>query len=270
MWISGWRGKKSRPWLILVTSPKSDLVLATNSIEDEPVSGFLWDTLVTAMQHPAAGKPHRPTELQVRSHDYWESLKPHLKEIGIKLVVTEDLGHVAEAFHGLSEHLGGGKPQPGLLDVPGVGPAQSRQRFDAAASFYQQAPWKNFGDEKTIQVECGKCQSGPWYAVVMGQAGITMGLALYENRASLKGMRGSGPAEEKAARESVATSVTFGEESDLPVSDLDAAKKHGWNVAGPDAFPHIFHKDRGMSLASSSGLGTGIDGRVLAGDPRSS
>ena len=212
------------------------------------MSGFLWDTMVMAMQHPAAGEPHRPTELQVRSCERWESLRPHLEEIGIKLVVTEDLDHVVEAFQGLSEHLGGGKPQPGLLDVPGVGPAQAASVFDAAASFYKQAPWKKVGDEKTIQVECVKYQSGPWYAVVMGQAGITMGLALYENLASLKGMRGSGPSQEKAAREGVATSVTFGEESDLPVSDLEAAKKHGWNVAGSEAFPHIFHKDRGMSL----------------------
>ena len=43
------------------------------------------------------------------------------------------------------------------------------------------------------------------------------------------------------------TSVTFGEESDIPVADLEAAKRHGWQVARPDAYPAVFHKERGLS-----------------------
>jgi hypothetical protein len=32
------------------------------------------------------------------------------------------------------------------------------------------------------------------------------------------------------------------------VADLDAAKQHGWQVARPDAYPEVFHKDRGLSI----------------------
>ena len=46
----------------------------------------------------------------------------------------------------------------------------------------------------------------------------------------------------------MATTVTFGEEWDIPVADLEAAKKHGWQVARPDAYPEVFHKERGLSL----------------------
>jgi hypothetical protein len=44
------------------------------------------------------------------------------------------------------------------------------------------------------------------------------------------------------------TTVTFGEEWDIPVADLEAAKRHGWPVARPDAYPEVFHKERGLSL----------------------
>lgn len=54
--------------------------------------------------------------------------------------------------------------------------------------------------------------------------------------------------DEETAREGVATSVTFGEEWTIPVADLEAAKKHGWQVARPDAHPEVFHKERGLSL----------------------
>jgi hypothetical protein len=46
----------------------------------------------------------------------------------------------------------------------------------------------------------------------------------------------------------VATTVTFGEEWDIPVADLEAAHSHGWPVARPDAYPEVFHKERGLSL----------------------
>jgi hypothetical protein len=54
--------------------------------------------------------------------------------------------------------------------------------------------------------------------------------------------------EEETAREGVATSVMFGEEWTIPVADLEAAKTHGWQVARPDAYPEIFHKERGLVL----------------------
>jgi hypothetical protein len=71
------------------------------------------------------------------------------------------------------------------LDMPGVTPAQVGSFYEAAAGFFRQAPWKKVGDEAAIQVGCAKFPSGPWYAVVMGQSGLTTGLALYDD---LKGV----------------------------------------------------------------------------------
>src|SRR5581483_9087490 len=148
-------------------------------------------------------------------------------------------------FKDMTEHICG-KPRPGLLDVPGVTPAQVGSFYDAAAFFFRQAPWKKLGDEAAIKVECDKFQSGPWYTVVMGQSGLTTGLALYEDLKALRNIWTTDGNE--SAREGVATTVTFGEEWTIPVADLEAAKKHGWPVARPDAYPEIFHKERGLSL----------------------
>ena len=52
---------------------------------------------------------------------------------------------------------------------------------------------------------------------------------------------------EEGARESVATTVLFGDEIDLPLADVEAARRHGWVVARPDAYPSVFHKERGLS-----------------------
>ena len=240
-------GDMVRPWTVLVTSRSNDLVLGHQMSEEVPSAALLWDALVQAMQHPAAGTSHRPAELQVRADERWEALKPHLDEIGVDLVVTDDLDEIGEVFKDMTEHVCG-QPRPGLLDMPGVTPAQVGGFYDAAAFFFRQAPWKKVGDEVTIKVECDKFQSGPWYAVVMGQSGLTTGLALYEDLKALQQIWTTEGSDEETARQGVATTVTFGEEWTIPVADLEAAKRHGWQIARPDAYPEIFRKERGLSL----------------------
>jgi hypothetical protein len=45
----------------------------------------------------------------------------------------------------------------------------------------------------------------------------------------------------------VVTTVTFAAEAELPLADVEAARTHGWAVAGPEAYPAVFHKERGLS-----------------------
>jgi tetratricopeptide (TPR) repeat protein len=246
-WVRNAAGDLVRPWMTLVTSRSNGLVLAHAMTEEPPAAELLWDTLAGAMQQPMVGEPHRPTELQVRPDERWQSLAPHLEEIGVNLVVSEGLDMLDGLLDDMSAHLGG-ESEPGLLDVPGVTPAQVAGFYEAAAAFFRQAPWKKVGYESAIKVECGKFASGPWYAVLMGQSGLTAGLALYDDLKALQGMWARDRDDEENARETVATTVTFGEEWEIPVADLDAAKKHGWAVARPDAYPSVFHKDRGMSM----------------------
>lgn len=239
-------GDRVRPWMILVASVSNELVLAHQVADEEPAAALLWDTLVQAMQHPVIGEPHRPTELQVRQDERWESLKPSVAEIEITLT-TEPLTKITTLLKNLDAHVSG-QSEPGLLDAPGVTPEQVGGFYEAAATFFQQAPWKKVGYEAAIKVECTKFQSGPWYAVLMGQSGLTTGLALYDDLDTLRLLWTGGMADEENARESVGTSVMFGEDWDIPAADLDAAKRYGWKVARPDAYPSVIHKERGLSM----------------------
>ena len=126
-------------------------------------------------------------------------------------------------------------------------PEQVADFYEAAAFFFRQAPWKKVGFEAAIRIETDKFEEWPWYAVLMGQSGLTRGLALYEDLAALKRVFEADPGDETSS-ESVATAVTFGEESDIPVADLDAARKYGWKVARADAYPSVLHKERGLAM----------------------
>ena len=236
----------TRPWVVLVTNPGEEVILAHEVLADMPSPALLWDTVMKAMQHPAAGTPHRPTEIQVPTGASWDSLRSHFEEVGIRLVPTADLDELDGVFAGVYDQFGG-PAQPGMLDVEGVTPERARVFYEAAAAFYRQTPWKVIGYEAAARVECDTIPGGPWYAVVMGQVGITAGLALYDDLSVLQGLQSDASDEENAGR-SISTAVLFGEPWSVPVVDLDAAKRHGWPVAREDAYPHAIHTSGDMEM----------------------
>jgi hypothetical protein len=240
-------GEPVIPWMVLITSRSSDLILAHDLTEAEPTPEQLWDKLAEAMREPMMGKPHRPTALQFRPDSCWKALTPHLDALGIGWEPTGELDQLDLVFGALKEQLGGDAP-PGLLEMPGIHPPQVAGFYHAAAEFYRKAPWRAFGYEEAIKVECDHFESGPWYAVVMGQSGLTIGLALYDDLKTLRRLWTSDLSDEENARETVALTMTFDMETEIPAPDLEATRRHGWEVAGPEAYPSIFRKERGMTM----------------------
>lgn len=240
-------GDAVRPWMMIVTSASQHQPRAHGFVEDEPRAALLWDTLAKAMQSPHQGEPHRPTELHVRPDERWESLRPHLEEIGIRLVASDSLAVVSPLLQDLDEQIAG-KPMRGLLDAPGVTPEQVGRFFEAAAYFYEHLPWQKVGWPAAIEVSCDRFQSGPWYATVIGQSGLAVGMVLYDNVATMKKIfRGESSGLDESIRESSGLGVMYGEECEVPVADVEAAQRHGWKVARPDAYPWILRKERGLA-----------------------
>jgi len=78
-------GEAEHPcWLVWVTCPDWDLILAHSVCDVEPNSERMLETLVRAMQEDPRDEPHRPTR----------SLKLRLKEFSIKLVEAKELDAV--------------------------------------------------------------------------------------------------------------------------------------------------------------------------------
>jgi len=102
--------------------------------------------------------------------------------------------------------------------------------------------------DTVIKVECDKFQSGPWYAVVMGQSGVQQGLAIYEDLAALQAMISGDASEEENSRSMSVLSMMFSEAFEISVRELDAAEKHGWTVAGPEAYPLVLRVNPGLAM----------------------
>jgi tetratricopeptide (TPR) repeat protein len=237
-----------RPWVVVVASLTEGLILGQQVSERPPTSADLWDALANVMADPAVGDPRRPEAVEVGGSDAWAELAGHLDDVGVGFDAPGPLELIDDVIRHLVEHVTGRPPMPGLLEMPGVTPGHVAAFYRAAAWFYREAPWQKVGGAETIKVACDRFESGPWYAVIIGQMGMTLGVALYDDLGALLQIRDGDATDEQNARATVALSVTYGRETEVAVSDLEAAERHGWEVAAPDAHPAPVRKERGLVM----------------------
>ncbi len=249
--LPGWiemDGQPARPWMYLVADVESHMALATQLDEVPPDSDWLWQGVRHAICAPLHGEPHRPGTVQVSSEELRATLAPHLQSAGIECVVSESMEAVSQLAEELVEHLLGQQRLGALVNSPGTTPELVGEFFAAAAEFYRSRPWRQVGSDEVIRVECSHVSSGPWYMVVMGQSGIELGLALYEDATLLREILTTDIGPQESARRSMGLSVMFGEEFNIAVQDLDASRRYGWPVAGPESYPCAIRLNPGGSV----------------------
>jgi hypothetical protein len=239
--------RAARPWMIGVISRSDEFVVGFELTHDPPTAEQAWQVLVRTMQQPEAGEAHRPTEVQLEQRQGWEeALRPALDALDIRCVTIGALDALDAIVGELSRQISM-PARGGLLDVPGVTPEAVGGLFDAAAFFYRQVPWKKTG-ERPIRVECSRFESGPWYAVVMGQGGMTCGLVLYDDLDTLRRIERGDLSEEENARLTAGLAVIFGTKEDLLPADVEATEREGWAVAGAEAYPSVYRMDPGLNM----------------------
>lgn len=246
-WIHISGNSPSRPWIAIVTNPDEQQIVGQEVFETAPGDDVLWRQLGLSMLRPLAGKPHRPAIVQVSTEPARLALASILEQLGIECVVSP-LDQIDFILEELSQQIAGPDKMAALVDVPGVMLEQVGSFFQAAAAFYISAPWRYVAGDTPIKFTCPKFESGTWYAVVMGQSGMTLGLALYDDLAKLKRLLAGEFSDVESARQTSAISLTFGEAFEIAPRDLEAAERLGWDLAGPEAFPQVLRVNRGGNV----------------------
>ena len=186
--------------------------------------------------------------VQVSSDEELFDLGPRLESIGVRCVANDDSRKIDEMLADLSERVAGSRRMKSLVGSPGVTRDQLDGFFAAAADFYRQAPWRRIPADTIIRIETDAFGSRIWYAVVMGQMGMQLGIALYEDLELLQEILTGRMSEQETARRTSALSLTFGEAFDISPEDYDAIEKHGWPVAAEEAYPSVMRVNPGFAI----------------------
>ncbi|NOX56140.1 MAG: tetratricopeptide repeat protein [Planctomycetes bacterium] len=244
-------GEMRRPWSVLVIEAGRGLILHQGIQSEEPSSDFILQTVFQAMLAPSDREPRRPQRILVRNNDHRIALAPHLEKIGVECFMSNSMPELDEAIEGLTQFISEGEDRPALIEIPGIRREQVASFFEAAVQFYQTKPWRRVPSDTVIRITFDDGDHAPWYAVIIGQAGVSLGLAVYDDPEKLRGLFHARD-EEVALEQMQALSMNFGEKFELPFADLEAAEQFGWPVAAPEAYPYLFRAAPGYQILSPS------------------
>ena len=132
--------------------------------------------------------------------------------------------------------------------MSGVTTSQVRDFYRASASFYRQSPWRSVGSDEPIKVKCEPLEGGPRFAIVLGKKGKIKGLWLCDDWKTCVLV-------EQGHYEAIAehlsfTALHFGHRSEYSPDELEKAKRLGFEVAGPGAYPVFLRKEPGKDFRS--------------------
>lgn len=243
-WVSE-DGVPQRPCAAMVANCTETLILAQQVSVGEPQPEMVPNAVLAAILTPAMGERHLPGTIEVNSEEVRQLLTPHLGPLGVECCVVPELDQLDFIYGEMERELASPDEMMALIDTPGVTLDHVAGFFDAAAEFYRRQPWRHVPASQVIRIDCSRFTSGTWYAVVMGQSGMTLGLAMYEDLELLRAIIRD---EENTDRRHAGMSVMFGEAFEISARDLSAAEKNGWSIAGPEAYPIILRLNPGIAV----------------------
>ena len=244
-------GHKFRPWFTVVHSTTRELILATGISREMPIGAMACALVERAIVAPMVTKPARPEVLELSRADWKSALSARCMPLQIRVAVRDDLTDIDQLIEGFTDfHDDQEFPIKALTDVPGMTSDRLAGFYEAASAYYRQRPWQQIAGDAVIRVDAPSHFKNPWYVSVMGQSGIEQGLALYDNWNQLAAILTGNGGDRMKANKLSALSLMFGESLQISPRDLAAQEKHGWDVAGPEAYPCVLRVKPGMQLSA--------------------
>lgn len=195
---------------------------------DQTTGRALGQAIATALTQPAAELPAGTPDRVLCASGLTEPVRTVLAAaapIDRSVIVEVQPGPEAEdIFDSFLGHLAG-RAQPDAFPTP----ADWQVLIEQAAGFRQAGPWTRWSDEQDLAVELHMPDGAAAYtAVVMGQAGIQHGLALYPGDQLPTGLREPGPAEHAPSPPLGTLLFTLDPPEDVPVELTGKAIRYGW------------------------------------------
>ncbi len=196
-----------------------------------------------------------PAHLHVRDEALADALRTEAEARGMASVCAPlpELDAILDdaLAHLMQSVTGGAASQPDTWAETEASPEALAEFHAAAAAYHRAAPWRVIGDGEPLVLHFPG-EAEPWFASVMGGAGIHVGLALYSAQADFESVFQDGEMdtdERVRGMRGVTLSMSYDRGGEVPRPLRREVASAGWELAGPDAYPSL--------------MGIGVPGRRM-------
>jgi hypothetical protein len=238
-----------RPAAVLWFETGSGLIVASELVHprealDRAVALFLEATVA-----PLAGNPRVPRRVRVATRELFDALDGKLGGVPLVHSATPELDSVAEAMAAHMLEAGEEDEENDTYLGPGIAADDMGQMFRAAARLYRLQPWRVFPSDEFISVSCEAIGIDDGALCVVGQMGQSFGFVLFRSLADASLYGEAIDDVEAGRRPTFPQHVMFSYDDEQTVGRVLAGevRTHGWELAGPDAYPTAIVVDPDMA-----------------------
>ncbi|MBM4117723.1 hypothetical protein FJ251_08260 [bacterium] len=248
--LVGPRGAAKRPLVVLWVELPEGFVVGADVAEADDAAGVLGRTLQAAMAQPKIGSPRRPGRIRVASQEMAEELRDLLGE-GFPIVVapTPELEEPFTALEASMEKAGDADYEVDTWLGDGlVEPKTVADLHQIAAAFYRLAPWRGVSDDQPIRVDIPALDVEGACLIIFGGMGESFGFAIFPSLAGYERFVAAADQFEKRKRRPDLGTGYLALNFEPGAEQADAMRRevagHGWPVAGADAYPRVYRRER--------------------------
>lgn len=252
-WVAGWRPgpfrveepAPFRPWVAVVVDAATGWLFGVETLDQGsgPAEAAGAIVKVVKAQRPKTA-PAFPQALRVDDQEVATALRGALGQgVTVRVGPTPEIDAVLRA---MGRVIGPRADRQSYLDNGRVTPEAVGRFFEAAAAVYRLAPWRIAQSDNQVL-----CLDAPSFGMkgaclsIIGGLGQNYGVLIFESVDDFSELAHVGSEEE--IRDQGAgvpiRSINFEARKSLPRGLATEAKRHGWPVAGPRAYPCLLSLD---------------------------
>lgn len=227
----------TRPWVALVLDRETGVIMmqemAPNGDEELPVRAVIKAMLNNLLPDSPA---HLPESIGIHHRTSQEPLNDYFGELQTSIgpADAEEEKLIETCVECLIRQISAREGREALLDTEGVTTDELASLYQAAARFWKVAPWRQVAGDRPIEIQSPFFRNQPWYAVIVGQLGMNLGLVLYDQRDALERVLDS-----DGEVDPDGVFLNYLEKFEIPSIDLWYQEKFGWTIASEEAYPLI-------------------------------
>ena len=237
------REEPYRPRVVVWLELPEGRVVGRAMVLPEDLDGAVGRVLCKALTAPLVGPPRRPDAIRVDDPLSADEVRA---EIGGTIPVTvAPIPEMDDVLKHMVESMPPSDTEESYFADGRVSPAAIERLFTAARGLFATAPWSIAADTQVLRMDVpaldveGACLS------ILGQATGRHGVLIFPSLIDFEVfMAAAGDLEDGPIDlGSGWLALMYERAADLPPSMRREAMKHGWPVAGPDAYPVVERRD---------------------------
>jgi len=252
-WVAGWRPgpfrikepAPFRPWVAVVVDAATGWLFGVETLDEGSGPAEAAGAIVKVVKaQRSQTAPAFAQALRVDDPELAAALRGRLgRGVTVRVGPTPEIDPVIRA---MGRALGPGDGRQSYLENGRVTPEAVRRFFEAAAAVYRLAPWRiALSDNQVLRLDAPSFGMAGACLSIIGGLGESHGVLVFESVDDFEEMARVGTEEEILERGAGVPirSINFEARKNLPPGLASEAKRHGWTVAGPRAYPWLLYLD---------------------------